>query len=155
MKKILFICTGNICRSPTAHAIATHKTKTLNLSHKFIFDSAGTDSYHAGELPDFRAVETGKKRGISFEGINSRQILKSDFDNFDYLMCMDKTHFKKIMQLGKVQHQNKIKLFLQFCEVENSWNNEVIDPYYKNSEAFDEVFDVIDLAIEKLLKKIS
>jgi protein-tyrosine phosphatase len=155
MKKILFICTGNICRSPTAHAIASHKAKELDLSHKFTFDSAGTDSYHAGELPDFRAVETGKKRGISFEGIHSRQILKSDFDKFDYLMCMDKTHYKKLMQLAKVQHQEKVKLFLQFCEAENLWNDEVIDPYYKDSGAFDEVFDVIDLAVEKLFRKIS
>lgn len=151
--KILFVCTGNICRSPTAEAIARHKVKSLGLENEFSFDSAGTDGYHAGEVPDFRSVEVGKERGISFDGISSRRITAKDFEEFDLLMCMDKGHHAKLLQASAPQHHNKIKLFLEFCQAENSWNNEVIDPYYKGSHAFDQVFDVIDVALENLLKK--
>lgn len=152
MKKILFVCTGNICRSPTAEAIARHKSKQLGLEKNFIFDSAGTDGYHAGELPNARSVATGEARGISFAGISARKITAEDFAEFDFLMCMDRSHRSKLLRMAPEKYHNKIQLFLEFCEAENKWNDEVIDPYYKSSGAFDEVFDVIDLAVENMLK---
>jgi len=154
MKKILFVCTGNICRSPTAEAIARHQAKNLGLEKEFIFDSAGVEGYHAGESSDARSVQVGKKRGISFEGIYARKILNADFEDFDFLMAMDRGHYEKMMKIAPQKYQKKIKLFLQFCEQKNAWNDEVIDPYYKSSGAFDEVFDVIDLAVEKMFKKL-
>ncbi len=150
MKKILFVCTGNICRSPTAEAIARHKAKQLGLSEKFVFDSAGTDGFHVGELPDKRSVKTGEERGISFAGISARKISAEDFEKFDFLMCMDRSHYAKLLRMAPEKYQNKVQLFLQFCEAENKWDDEVIDPYYKSSGAFDEVFDVIDLALENM-----
>ena len=81
--KILFVCTGNICRSPTAHAIARHQAKLLKLENKFTFDSAGISSYHCGEKPDSRSVKVGKSKNISFSGISSRAITNEDFENFD------------------------------------------------------------------------
>jgi len=91
---------------------------------------------------------------VSFDEILARKITKTDFDNFDYLMCMDRSHYRKLMQLAKVQHQEKVKLFLEFCEVPNMWNNEVVDPYYKGDNAFDDVFDIVDEAVEGLFKML-
>jgi protein-tyrosine phosphatase len=152
MKKILFICTGNICRSPTAHAIARHKVKALNLENEFYFDSAGLISYHSGEASDPRAIEVGKFNNISFDKIRSRQITKKDFENFDLIMAMDRGHFADLYDLADDKHLHKIKLFLEFCETKNPWNNEVIDPYYLTKNDFVKVFEVIETAIDNLIK---
>ena len=153
MKKILFVCTGNICRSPTAEAIARHKSKVLGLEKDFLFDSAGTHGYHVGEAPDARSAATGKERGISFEGIFARKITADDFEKFDFLMCMDRNHYAKLLGMAPEKSQNKVQLFLQFCEAPNKWDDEVIDPYYKSTGAFDEVFDVIDVALENMFEQ--
>lgn len=155
MKKILFVCTGNICRSPTAEAIARHKVKNLGLENHFIFDSAGIESHHAGEAPDSRSVGVGHERGISFDGISARKITFSDFEKFDLLMAMDRGHHDRLLRIAPKEHQQKIKLFLQFCAAKNPWNDEVIDPYYKSSHAFDMVFDVIDSALDEMFEKVS
>lgn len=153
--KTLFICTGNICRSPTAHAIANHLAQLQNLEHKFTFDSAGTDSYHSGEKPDSRSIQVGQQRGISFDHIYSRQIQSEDFEEFDLIFAMTQGHLRKLLQLSEPKHHHKIKLFLDFCDVENEWNNEVIDPYYGGQQGFLSVFDAIELGVENLLKKQS
>ena len=152
MKKVLFVCTGNICRSPTAEAIARHKVKILGLEDRFVFDSAGTQGFHSGEAPDSRSAKVGVERGISFAGISSRKITAQDFAEFDFLMCMDRSHQKHLMAMAPKQHSEKVKLFLQFCQAKNPWNDEVIDPYYKGEQAFDMVFDVIDSALENFFK---
>jgi protein-tyrosine phosphatase len=154
MKKILFVCTGNICRSPTAHAVARHKAKIHKKEKSFIFDSAGTDSYHAGESPDARSAKVGKERGISFDGIFARQITKQDFADFDLLLCMDRGHVARLRSRAPQEFHHKIKLFLEYCDAPNKWNDEVVDTYYGANKGFEEVFDVIDLAIEKLLQDI-
>jgi len=154
MIKVLFVCTGNICRSPTAHAIANHIARKNTLQDKFFFDSAATDAYHVGELPDSRSVEVGEKRNIDFSGIFSRKFQMADFDKFDYIMCMDKSHQSKVMGLSEEDNYEKVKLFLEFCEVQNGWNNEVKDPYYRFDGAFDEVFDVIEEGVENMLKML-
>ena len=151
--KTLFICTGNICRSPTAEAIARHKSQELGLEKKFIFDSAGTEGFHNGEVPDSRSMQVGEERGISFSGISSRKIIASDFSDFDLIMCMDRSHQKRLLQICDPKYHEKIKLFLEFCQAKNPWNDEVVDPYYKGEQAFDMVFDVIDSALENFFKK--
>ena len=155
MKKILFICTGNICRSPSAEALARHMAKDLGLENNFIFDSAGTDGYHVGEAPDSRSVALGIERGVSFDKIFSRKVAVADFDKFDFLMCMDRNHQAKLLRAAQPSQHDKIKLFLEFCEAENFWNDEVIDPYYKASGAFEEVFDVIELALKNMFEKLA
>lgn len=152
MLKVLFICTGNICRSPTAHAIARHKAKILKLENNFTFDSAATHGFHAGSPPDLRAVRTGEEVGISFDNITSRKITKDDFENFDLLMAMDRSHVKNLQQISDPKYHHKIKLFLEFCNSTNPWNNEVIDPYYQGHNSFYQVFDVIDVALENFFK---
>ncbi len=152
MKKILFVCTGNICRSPTAHAVARHFAKELKLEDKFYFDSCGLISHHAGESPDARSAMVGAQNNISFSGIFSRKIKQDDFNDFDLIMAMDKGHFRQLMALSEEKNRHKIKLFLEFCAVKNSWNDEVVDPYYLEDKKFDEVFLTIEKAVKNLLK---
>ena len=152
MKKILFVCTGNICRSPTAEAIARHQAKELNLENNFIFDSAGIEGFHVGEYPDPRSADVGMRRGVSFADISSRKIRKNDFADFDLILAMDRGHFSRLLAEAPQKYRNKVKLFLEFCTAKNSWNDEVIDPYYGDTQGFEKVFDVINLAVKNLLK---
>lgn len=155
MKKILFICTGNICRSPTAEAIARHKAQQKNLADKFIFDSAGIEGFHSGEAPDARSIAVGKKRGVSFSQIAARKIKNSDFVNFDLLLAMDRSHYSRLLQIAPTQFKEKIKLFLPFCEPSNFMGEEVIDPYYKDEDAFEKVFSAIDSALDNFFKNLA
>lgn len=152
-KKILFVCTGNICRSPAAHAIARHKAKIYNKEARFVFDSAGTDSYHVGQAPDSRSVIVGEKNGVSFSDIYARQITKNDFADFDLILAMDRGHLARMRSRAPAEYHHKIKLFLEFCDVENKWDDEVIDPYY-GDHGFDEVFALLDQGIDNLILEI-
>ena len=154
--KILFVCTGNICRSPTAEAVARNKAKLLGLSDKFAFDSAGTEDYHLNDSPDPRSIETGSKYGVSFDGIKARQINEKDFEKFDLIIAMDKSHQSHLLKIAQNQIQkNKVKLFLEFFKEKNSWNDEIIDPYYKTLDSFDEVFKLISSAVDNFFNKFS
>lgn len=149
--KILFVCTGNICRSPTAEAIARHKANVYQLSDRFVFDSAGINNVHVGNPPDPRAVATGSKYCISFDGIKSRQIQEDDFEKFDLILTMDHSHYSSALELCPEEYKNKVHLLLEYCEVDNSWDDEVYDPYYRSDQGFEEVFVMIDQAIKNLL----
>jgi protein-tyrosine phosphatase len=149
MTKILFVCTGNICRSPTAHAIARHKVKELNLQNIEI-DSAGTSGFHKGEKPDPRSISVGSSKGIDFSGINARPITRDDFKNFDLIFGMDRGHVSILRNLCPEKFQSKIHLFLEYANVENNFDDEVIDPYY-GEKGFTEVFELIEKAVEKII----
>jgi protein-tyrosine phosphatase len=150
MKKLLFICTGNICRSPTAHAIARHKIKVLGLQDKFIVDSAGTSAFHAGQSPDSRAIAVGKEKGIDFSGIKSRQITQSDFEKFDLILAMDRSHISSLRRICPPQFENKIQLFLQYFDTKNNFDDEVIDPYYGGVGGFYQIFNLIEDSVSNL-----
>ena len=153
-KKILFVCLGNICRSPAAEAIFKQKIKDRDLENLFIVDSAGTGGWHAGNLADPRMRQTASLRGIELTSI-SRQIKENDLYEFDYILVMDKDNLHAVQSLTKDQLRplnSKIKLILSYSK--DSQLDEVPDPYYGGQNGFDNVLDLLDKAIDGLLDSL-
>ena len=149
ISKILVVCMGNICRSPTGEAVLKHKAKELGLN--LTIDSAGTIGYHSGEKPDNRSMKAGEKRGYSFRGQYSRKVKLSDFTEFDLILAADKQNLADLQANCPSEHQHKLKLFLSYAD---SQYDEVPDPYYGAGDGFELVLDLIEEASDKLLAKI-
>ena len=149
ISKILVVCMGNICRSPTGEAVLKHKAKALGL--ELTIDSAGTIGYHSGEKPDSRSMKAGEKRGYSFKGQYSRKVKLSDFTEFDLILAADKQNIADLLESCPNEHQHKLKLFLSFA---NSQYDEAPDPYYGAGDGFELVLDLIENASDKLLATI-
>lgn len=140
--KILMVCLGNICRSPLAEGILKSKLPDI-----FLVDSAGTISNHRGENPDHRSIKTAENHGIDISKQVSRQILKNDLEEYDYIFCMDKNNLKDVLALAKNEKQKaKVSLLVE--------NKNVPDPYWDKLEDFEIVFQMIDEACEKIAKKL-
>ena len=154
LTKILFVCLGNICRSPAAEGIFKKKIKDRDLEHLFVVDSAGTGGWHVGNLADPRMRQTALSRGIELTS-RSRQIEENDLDEFDHILVMDKENFKAVKSLVKDQFNpinSKIKLILSFSK--DSQLDEVPDPYYGGQNGFDNVLDLLDVAIDGLIDSL-
>ena len=149
--KILFICTGNICRSPAADAIMKHRLNKLNIKNIYV-DSAGTHGYHAGEKPDPRTLAEGKKRNIPFKNIVSRQVCYNDFEQFDLILTMDRGHYLTLQSQQPQNSKANLQLLLKYVDFNNL--DEVSDPYYGIDNGFITMFDILEEAIDKLLEKI-
>ncbi len=154
MKKILYICTGNICRSSTAEAISRQLVSDLGFDKKFHFDSAGVTNMHSGESSDPRSIEIAQEKNVNFDNIYSRQVANSDFTEFDHILCMDKFHLNKMLELSDSQHHHKIGLFLDFAGGFD-YGSEVEDPYYSGDESFITVFDKIYQGVKMIITKLS
>jgi protein-tyrosine phosphatase len=151
MQKILFVCLGNICRSPLAEGIMLHLKEKYHL--KVQVDSAGTANYHVGEVPDRRTIANAKKNGIDLSFLRARQFNVADFDAFDRIYVMDRNNLENVMALAKNQvHKNKIDLFLN--SVYENKNMEVPDPYYGTEKTFQDVFQLVYDACEKLARQL-
>lgn len=148
-KKILVVCMGNICRSPTGEAVLRAKAEQLGVAVEV--DSAGTIGYHQGNPPDARAKAAGEKRGYSFKGIRSRKIVSSDFDTFDLILAADKDNYADLISQCPTHLQGKIELFLNYTD---SDYDEIPDPYYGGDSGFELVLDLIEEASEKILRSI-
>ena len=151
VKKILFVCLGNICRSPAAEGIFQQKIKDRNLEKLFVVDSAGTGGWHVGNLADPRMRETALSRGIELTS-RSRKIKASDLYEFDHILVMDNDNLEAIKLLIKDQNNlvnSKIKLILSYSK--NSQLDEVPDPYYGGQNGFDKVMDLLDDAMDGLI----
>lgn len=147
--RVLFVCLGNICRSPTAEAVFAHVVDREGLAHLFEIDSAGTGDWHAGELAHPRTRETAERRGVRITH-RARQVRPDDFERFDYLVAMDASNAKNLRALaGHDAHRAKIHLFRDFEGGAEPAGREVPDPYYTGQ--FDEVFDICVRASEGLL----
>lgn len=144
--KILFVCTGNICRSPTAEAVLRHRALREKLDH-MVVDSAGTHGYHIGEAPDIRAIKAAHDRGISMKGIRARKVTINDFYDFDYVIAMDQGHYEILKNLSPDDAKARLSLFL-----ENNQN--VPDPYYGDDKSFENVFDIIQKGVDDLFMKL-
>ena len=154
VKKILFVCLGNICRSPAAEGVFNQKIKERDLEKLFVVDSAGTGGWHIGNLADPRMRETALSRGIELTS-RSRKIEENDLYEFDHILVMDNDNLKAVKSLIK-DHTNpvnsKIKLILSYSK--NSQLEEVPDPYYGGQNGFDKVIDLLDEAMDGLINSL-
>ena len=150
--KVLFVCMGNICRSPTAHGIFENLVNEQNLNEKIEIDSAGTINYHEGEAPDLRSQKTAKKYGLDISHLRARHINTADFAYFDYILAMDHDNFVELKARCPSAHQHKIKKFLEYNP--NVIDKNVPDPYYGGPDGFDLVFQLCKSAATNLLNEI-
>ncbi len=147
--KVLFVCMGNICRSPTAEAVFRAKVKDAGIERHVAIDSAGTHGFHQGEAPDVRAQRAGKKRGYDLEPLRARQITKDDFVAFDLILAMDWENHAHLQQIAPRQYHHKIKLMMSFATEHES--AVVPDPYYGGPDGFEVVLDYVEDAATNLI----
>lgn len=144
------VCLGNICRSPMAEGILKHKA--LNAGKNYYVDSAGTSNYHVGEAPDKRAVQQMKKYQIDISGLKARQFTVNDFDSFDLILAMDKSNYDNIIKLARNEHdKKKVKMIMQYVYPHEAIS--VPDPYYGGEDGFQEVYNMLTLASEKIIEQ--
>lgn len=152
MIKVLFVCLGNICRSPTADGIFRELVSKAGLDQKIIVDSAGTGGWHIGKSPDSRTVAAARKRGYDLSVLRARQVQSCDFDEFDYVLAMDKTNLADLQRLKPAHYVGHLGLFLDFGAA--SEYREVPDPYYGDADGFELVLDLVEAAADGLLTHI-
>jgi protein-tyrosine phosphatase len=141
-KKILFVCLGNICRSPSAEAVFKYLVEQESESDRFFIDSAGTSAWHAGEKADARMRRHAKKRGVELTSI-SRQFIPEDFDRFDYIIAMDRENINDLKQLARNKNDlDKLHIMTDFSKKFNY--NEIPDPYYGGDAGFELVLDLLE-----------
>lgn len=149
---VLFVCMGNICRSPTAEGVFRHLVEQAGLTESVRIDSAGTHAYHTGEPPDRRASEAALRRGFSMTDIRARRVADADFDEFDYILAMDNANLRDLQARAPEQHRARIQLLLEFS---GRTGADVPDPYYGGAAGFERVLDLVEEAAEGLLDTIS
>ncbi|MEG3857528.1 low molecular weight protein-tyrosine-phosphatase [Microcoleus sp. herbarium12] len=150
MTKLLFVCLGNICRSPSAENIMNHLIKQADLGDRISCDSAGTGGYHIGSPPDSRMTLAARKRKIELVG-EARKFKKKDFEDFDLILAMDMDNYRNILALDTAEkYKDKVRLMCEFCRSHDL--KEVPDPYYGGPEGFDRVIDLLMDACEGLLE---
>jgi protein-tyrosine phosphatase len=144
MKRVLFVCTGNICRSPTAEGVLRHLAKKMNVPVEV--ESAGTHDYHVGNPPDPRAQRHAHGRGYDLSAQRARQLRRRDFEEFDLLVAMDRGHLEIMQGHCPPQHQGKLRMLVN--------GHDVPDPYYGGPEGFEQVLDMVEAACLGLLSEM-
>ncbi len=153
MTRVLFVCMGNICRSPTAEGVFRHVVERAGLADAIHIDSAGTHDYHIGNPPDARSQAAAARRGYDLSGLRARQVSDSDFAAFDVVIAMDEHNRSLLLQQCPPEHRAKVRLFLDFAE--GKVPAEVPDPYYGGPQGFEQVLDLVENAARGLLRKIT
>ena len=150
--RVLFVCAGNICRSPTAEGVFRHRVAAAGLEGFIEIDSAGTGGWHVGAPPDPRSQHAARRRGFDIGSLRARQVCLEDFERFDYVLAMDYDNMRALAPLHSRPAEHKIRLFLGFAP--ESGREEVPDPFYGAAGGFDEVLDLIERAADGLLAHI-
>lgn len=149
---VLFVCMGNICRSPTAEGVFRKVVSDAELDEDILVDSAGTHAYHVNEPPDRRAQAAAERRGFPLDDIRARRVSSEDFERFDYILAMDEGNLR-ILKEDAPEHQRcKIRLFLEFASAMREM--EVPDPYYGGADGFEQVLDLVEEASRGLLETL-
>lgn len=152
-KRILFVCLGNICRSPLAHGVFEHQVAEAGLSDSFEADSAGTAAWHIGRPPDARSVSVAARRGIDLTAQRARQVTQEDFARFDLILAMDHANLAALREIVPNEHSHKIELFLD--SVPDGPQREVPDPYYGGDDGFEQVLDLVEDGSRTLLARLN
>ena len=150
--KVLFVCLGNICRSPTAEGVFTKLVQDKGYHNQISIDSAGTHAYHVGSKPDPRARDAANRRGVKLDHLRARKVEPEDLDEFDYVIAMDHENYHNLVSMSTSDNQKKIQMFLHFAK--NANLEEVPDPYYGGEKGFERVLDLVEDASEGLLLTI-
>jgi len=149
--KVLFVCMGNICRSPTAQGVFESLVAEAQLGDYVVIDSAGTHAYHVGKQPDQRATQAASLRGIDLTTQTARRVEPGDFVSFDYVLAMDSGNLDDLRSICPAEHQTKVRLFLDFADASTS---EVPDPSYGGSQGFERVLDLVEEGARGLLEDV-
>jgi len=150
--QVLFVCLGNICRSPTAEAVFCHHLERHGLSGRVQVDSCGTGGWHVGCAPDERACAAARRRGYAMEHLRARQFCAEDFGRHDYILAMDRMNLEELQRQCSPDYPGRLALFLSYTGQRGI--EEVPDPYYGDGDGFDHVLDLIESASEGLLRDI-
>ena len=145
--RVLFVCTGNICRSPTAEAVFRHFAAEAELDA--VADSAGTRGFHFGARPDPRAVRAAAARGIDLGDQRARKVTRVDFETFDLIVALDRSHLRKLKQLRPADARAEVRLLLEFAD--GLAHDDVPDPYYGGADGFDHALDLIEAGVRGLI----
>jgi protein-tyrosine phosphatase len=149
---VLFICMGNICRSPTAEAVFRHYVESAGASERISIDSAGTHDYHIGAQPDSRAQRAAQQRGYDMSDLRGRQVCVEDFRRFDYVLAMDSSNLAILQRITPADSDTQPQLFLEYARHHSE--REVPDPYYGGADGFERVLDMVEDAAQGLLEQI-
>lgn len=149
---VLFVCMGNICRSPTAEGVFRRKAAEAGLIERIHIDSAGTHAYHIGNPPDPRAMQAAQRRGYDLFSLRARKVSVQDFTRFDYVLAMDEDNLAILERLMPAGSPSRVGLFMEFAPGHGV--REVPDPYYGGASGFEQVLDMVEMAAEGLLETI-
>ncbi len=147
--RVLFVCTGNICRSPTAEGVFRAFVERAGLADRIAVDSAGTHGYHVGEPPDARAIAHAKRRGYDLSALRARRVAPADFERFDLILACDRGHHGLLRRLADKAQHGRIAMFLDYAP--ELGIEEIPDPYYGDPRDFEHVLDIVEQASQGLL----
>jgi protein-tyrosine phosphatase len=150
--RVLFVCMGNICRSPTAHGVFRQKVADAGLAEVIEVDSAGTHNFHPGSPPDRRSQAHAAKRGYNFSDLRARQIRGADFEHYDLILVMDAENLAAVGAVCPSLHRGKIRRLTEYC-LRYIGSDEVPDPYYGSAQEFERALDLVDVACDVVLQE--
>jgi Protein-tyrosine-phosphatase len=150
--RILFVCMGNICRSPSAEGVFRHVLSTHAPDLRIEIDSAGTHDYHVGSPPDRRSIEAARRRGIDLSGLRARMVCAEDFERYDLILAMDEDNLRELRRRAPTTRHERIRLLMEFAP--NASSRYVPDPYYGGAQGFEEVLDLLEEAAQGLVAEL-